>query len=516
MKSKILKLGLPAVMACSWLGAAGQQINPITEAVLQNYAEILAENPKDYITLYDRASQYYSLGEYVRALSDIDMALEYTPEKDATYRQAEYSLKSDILTSQKNYQAAIEASNAALKINPVSQPDLYKVGNLYLLTNDAKNALQAFRALQRENSRSQEAFYGMARANVMLGDIQEAEKLIKEVESLGQQSFVTYCRIGDLYADMGNVKEATTNYTIAYTMEDRSPRPIESLKVLNRKNPDAVSETIDGMILSKPDNLALNYVKAILAFESGRFDRAEKACKDLAQAVEEDSPAIYRMLAMSQLAQNKLSEATSNIAAAERLAPSDAGVLLDKAEIQMTQNPAAAYEAASKALSINPENEGALLLAAKTAMLDGKYPQALDYLNNIILSNPGNAQALLLRGYLNTEYLNDGKAGVADYTRAGNIKQSGNADELVYAALGKAKINKKLDADGMIGEAIAKGADDKDTLFLIAIYYAQTGSLDKAKEFADKAMAKGYGNVYRIKTDNQPLFNLVPIRHLTK
>lgn len=512
--NKILKWGLPGILACSFISAEAQQINPMTEAVLRNYAEILAENPKDYYTLYDRASQYLELGEYVRALSDIDMALDCTPESDKDYRMAEYSLKADVLTAQQNYRDAISAVKSALAINPLSQADLYKLGNLNLLTGLPQEALQAFQALQRENPRSQEAFYGMAKANVMMGNVQDAEKLIGEVESLGKQSYLTYCRIGDLYADMGNVKDAVANYTVAYTMEDRSLRPVESMKLIASHKPAQVMETLDGIISSQPENMALNYLKAIVAFDGGMYKEAEQACRNLAAGLKDESPAVYRMMAMSQLAQNKLPEAKESIGIAEKLAPSDDGVLLDKAQIFMSLNPQEAYDAAVKVLGANAHDEAALMMAAKAAMMAAKYPEAQNYLNEVVLGNPSNINALLLRGYLNTEYLHDGKAGIADYTRAGNVSSDGTVSSLALAALGKALVNKKLDAEGMINDAIKKAGTDKDGLYSIAVYYAQTGNLEKAKEFADKALLNGYGNLFNLQSSEEPLLNLKPIRHL--
>lgn len=505
---------MTGLAAFSFMGAFAQQINPMTEAVLRNYAEILTENPKDYYTLYDRASQYYSLGDYTRALSDLDMALEYTPAADKDYIEAEYILKANVLTAQKNYKEALDAINAALKINPTSPTALYVGGNLYLMMEEPAEALKMFKSLQRENPRSQDAFYGMAKANALLGNNLEAENLIKEIENLGKQSFLTYCRIGDLYSDMGNVKEATTNYVIAYTMEDNSLRPVESLKLMAKKDETTVMETLNSLISSKPDNLAINYAKAIVAFDAGNYKEAEKACKEIAANSDDDSAAVYRMMAMAQLAQNNTNEAKSSIAAAERLSPSDSGVLLDKAEIYMVEDPAVSYNAATSALNLIPDDEAAQMLAAKTAILNGKYPEALNLLNNIILSNPANIKALLLRGFLNTEYLNDGKAGVADYTRASNVKVEGNVSDMIYTALGKAKINKKLDADGIISDAVKKAGTNKELLYQISVYYAQTGDLEKAKQFADKALLNGYNNLYNLQTNKEPLFNLIPIRHL--
>ena len=515
MKSTLIKWGLAGIAACGAFSSMAQQINPMTEAVIRNYSDILAENPKDYITLYDRATQYLNIGDLTRALSDIDMALQYTPDKDSDYRLAELSLKSDILSAQKDFNSALKVVEEALKINPSDQTELYKGGNLYLLLNNPSEALKMFQRLQRESPRSQEAFYGMAKANAMMGKTDEAVKLIEEVESLGKQSFVTYCRIGDLYADLDKIPEATSNYMIAYSMSESS-RPVESLKLLVKKNPQLVMESIDKAINDNSENLALNYVKAIIAYDAGMYNQAEAACVALAQGLDQPSAAVYRMIALSQLALNRVDDAKKSIAQAEAIAPDNGGIILDKAQIYLSDSPEEALKLAESVLAKDADNEDNLMLAAKAAILAGKYKEAVSYLNNVILSGPSNVEALLLRGYVNSDFLKEGKAGVNDYTRASNVKSSGNARELALTALGKAKIGKKLDADGMINDAITKAGNNNDDLYIIAIYFAQTGNLEKAKEFADKAMANGYNNIYNIKTNNEPLFNLSPIHHLFK
>ena len=51
-KSLLLSVALMAAPA-----AFAQQISPLTKAVLRGYEEILRENPQDYSTLYQRATQ---------------------------------------------------------------------------------------------------------------------------------------------------------------------------------------------------------------------------------------------------------------------------------------------------------------------------------------------------------------------------------------------------------------------------------------------------------------------------
>ena len=511
--NKIARLGIGGLMILSAQGIFSQQINPMREAVIRTYTEALQENPKDYYTLYDRASQYYSIGDWDKALSDIDKALEYTPAKQTDYKAMEYSLKSDILSAMNDNEGAIEALKAGLKVKPGSQSDMYKLGNLYLSSQQPQEALKVFQQLQRENPRSQDAYYGMAKANISLGKYDEVDQLLTQIESVGIQNYLTYCRLGDIYSDMGNISKATNNYVAACALAEKSSRPIESLKLLSRKYPKETIEAINGMLASSPENSGLNYIKAILAYDLGMYDISEKAGQDIVARVEE-SPTVYRMIAMSELMQNKTDEAKENIKKAEGLDVSNPSLMIDKANIYMISEPTVAYESAKQALAQLPDNPEALYVGAKTAILAGQYEDALNYLNHLVLSNPSDGSALLLRGCLNTEYLKDEKSGVSDYSRAGNIPQDGSVGNMVIAALGKSRSGKKLDAESLINEAVEKAGTDKDDLYLIAVYYAQTGNLEKAKEYADKALANGYSNLFNLTGNNEPVFNLVPIHHL--
>lgn len=487
-----------------------QDINPMTQALIEGYNEVLSENPKDYYTLLDRATQYCNLGMYDRALSDVDMALEYTPESDIDYRIAEYSLKADILSSQKEYSKAISAVISALKLDQQSLPNIYKLGTLYILNNNPEEALKAFRQLQRLSSRSQEAFYGMAKAYVMMGQNADAEDMLKEMENLGKGQYLTYCRLGDLYSDMGRTPAATSNYVIAYVNSNGNNRPLESLKTLARKDKDGVMRGLDALISAQSENINLLYLKIVIASDLQDHDMIEETCKTLIDKTEVDSASIYDLLALSQKALNKNEDALMNIKFAENFDKGNAVILAHKADILLATDPVQSLAAAEGALTIDPQLEIAMTTGAKAAILTGDANKAAIFLNNVIISNPGNIEALLLRGYMNEKLLKDEKAAKADYTRAGNVIAS-NASVMALAALGKAKAGKMLDAEGMIGDAISMAENDGNALYNIAVYYSQTGNLDKAREFIQKAKASGYNNLYNLNSNKEPLLNISPI-----
>ena len=132
MKFRNTMLGV--AMMLSTAGFA-QQINPITKAVLDGYTEYLKENPKDFQTYFERASQYYQLSMYDEALADVAKAIEYTPKKEGDWLMQEYSLLSDIAVENKDYNTALKAIESALEINPEYYPNIYKKGNIQLYLN---------------------------------------------------------------------------------------------------------------------------------------------------------------------------------------------------------------------------------------------------------------------------------------------------------------------------------------------------------------------------------------------
>lgn len=512
-KTKMLLTGslLAGCMVC-----AAQQINPMTQAVLNGYEEVLKENPQDYITLYQRAAQYYNLSLYERAMLDLEEALKYTPAKEKELRVSEYSLLADIYIEKGDYQKAFEAVKNALQLDNTSYPNTYKLGNICLYLNKPEEAYRAFQSLQRMQSRSQEAFFGMAKADIMMGKTTEAEEYMSEAEKMDPGNYVTYCRLGDLYHDLNQNQKAATNYLVAYSMAGaNSTRPVESLVNLFNEDPAAVMEALDYTISLSEGNLELLTLKASLAFEKGDFAQAEESFKRLAGNPEGDVSTVYIYLAESQKALNKQQDAIESVEKALALDPTNVGALIAKSDVLLATDPAKALEVAEKAMSFDDQSVGALLAAGKAAAMTKDGEKALGYLNTLVMYDPSNVEALALRGYVNTELLNDSKLGMMDYTRASN----GEATQypgILYLALAKSKAGKTLDAESIILENLKKNPGNGEALYYAAVYYAQNSNLEKAADYAQKAKEAGYGNIYNLTSSDEPLNNLQPIRHLMK
>ena len=515
MKIKAFFLAV-TLLACT--GANAQQINPITKAVLRGYQEILNENPKDYITLYQRATQYYNLSMYDEALVDIIKALDYTPEKEKELRIDEYSMLTDIYIQTKEYDKALSAVNNALALSPKDYALLYKKGNVALYLNRPEDAYESFAAMQRLKSRSQEAFFGMARADIMMDKKEDAKELIKQAENADPSNYLTYCRIGELYEDMREDENAPANYLSAFSLADnKSSRPLESLIRLADKNYPAVEAAIQYAISRTSNTDALYFLQASIAFNSGNFRQAYDGFTRLLQSREGQIASVYANMARCCLALDKISEATTNADLAV-IKENSVSTLLVKAETELAaNNPSAALLAATKALSIDANSTEALVQSAlaNIALKDTK--AAIQSLNEAAMTDPANLYARMIRAYVNSNTPDNAKEAIIEYGRIGNTLDPETFRDVTYKALAQCLAGKKLDADETMKRAIReKENKTKDDYYLAAVYYAQTGDLATGKEMIDKAVSLGYQNLYNLYTNNTANLNIAPLRHLLK
>lgn len=511
---KLLKSLCCVAVCASSLLCSAQQINPITKAMLNGYTELLKENPKDYQTLYERAAQYYGLSRYDEAHSDLMKALEYTPVKEKALRESELSLMADVAIEMKNYDLALKSIEEALQLSPGNYAYTYKEGNILLYLDRPQDAYRVFSSMQSMKSRSQEAYFGMAKACIAMKNYQEAEDLMKEAENADATNYLTYCRLGDLYMDMNQPENAATNYLLGFTMAKDSQRPLESLISLAGTNYNAVATALDFAAEKADNRIPILFLKGNIACESGNFSQADQALTQLLTYPEARIPAVYARLAAAKLGENDLNAASQTIDNAIT-AGGGAEEYTLKAEIDLASGDAAkALQAAAKALTLDQNSVDAMLAKAKAqiALADGE--GAIATLNETIMIDPENREALLLRAYTNQDLLKNSKAVTGDLNRV-IMEEAEVFPAATYKAIAQVKAGKKLDADSTIENAL-KSHSGKDELYWAAVYYAQTGNLEKANELLQNAIFAGYQDQHAIKSDNTPWLNLGPIRHLNK
>lgn len=502
---------------CIAASASAQQINPITRAMLNGYTEILKSNPKDYQTLYERAAQYYQISQYDNALNDLTKAIEYTPAKDKDMRLSEFSLLADAAVETKNYELALDAINSALNLQSDNYANIYKKGNILLYLNRPEEAYRVFSTLQSLKSRSQEAYFGMAKAAIMQEKFTEAEDLMKEAEKADPTGALTYCRLGDLYLDMNQPENAATNYLVAFSLGDNSnDRALSALIRLANTNYSAVAMALDFAIDKSENKIPMLYLKGMIAERSGNYSQAAQALEQLISFPEGRSAGVYMTYAKALLALNRLQEAQQNIGFSINSNPSEEAYIIASQVALAQNNLTEGVRYATNALSANPQSPDAFYQAALAQIAAGDKDGALTTLNELVMYAPDNMPALLLRAYVQEQLHNNGKGAVGDFNRI-IMETPSDAQSVAIKGIAQAKTGKKLDADATIANGLlSDNASDKNNLYWAAVYYAQTGDLAKAEEYVEKAITAGYQDEFNLKTADTPWMTIAPIRHLIK
>lgn len=488
------------------------QIDPLSQAMLNGYDQILEKDPKDYVTLFQRAAQYFNLSEYDKSFNDIVKALQNTPSKDKEMHVRELSLLADVSIELKDYNRALEATERVLSINPSDYANTYKKGNILLYLDRPEEAYKTFSSLQRLKSRSQEAYFGMAQANIKMGKTSEVESLLTEAANADPSNYITYCRVGDLYKEMGENERAATNYIVGHSLSNGDDRALESLVKLASKDFNAVNSALDYSISKTTSPAPLLLMKSVLSNRSGRYAEARASLMKLLENRDARQGGVYRLMALTDMALDNQGEALENINKAILENPTVENYTT-KGEILYRQNkPAAALIELDKALQTAPGYEEAQMISAKCRIALDQPEKSKELLSEVIMTNPENIEALLLRGYLFENKLGDSKSAVNDYIRAGNVEGT-DMPVLAYRAIAKAKSGKKIDADAIISTLSADKLSAED-YYYIAMYYAQTGDLEKGIENLNKSLSLGYQNKYNIVSNKDGYTNISTIRYL--
>ena len=152
--------------------------NPMTQAVLKVYEEELRENPQDYNIYLSRADEYYRHSEYIRALADVDKALQYAPASEEDVRLRAYVLRAGIYNETRRPEQALSDLRSAAAIAPDSYSVIYQKANTEYTLGQYADAKLDFQRLQRLNTRAPEPYIGLARIAVKENNLGIANEML--------------------------------------------------------------------------------------------------------------------------------------------------------------------------------------------------------------------------------------------------------------------------------------------------------------------------------------------------
>lgn len=491
--------------------------NPITKAMMDVYNQELEANPQDYEIYFRRANEYYNLSQYLRALSDVDNAIKFTPESDTDLLFQEYSLRATIyIMSDRKEEALLDLSRAC-SLDPTSYATLYLKANTEFDLGKYSEAKADYSRLQRYDQRSIEPLFGLARIAVKENNLGLANEYADRAVSFDSANSDVYLRRADVRRMMGNNTGAVDDLIIALSTDKDNSRALVQLVAMSNEDYNAVITGLTSAIRQAPSVGMFVYLRAIIAQSHYRF---LAAIDDFHLIIDENLynyAGIYGSLAECYYAIGKYQEALTEINQALSMTADNADYYVIRAKIRRAMNDnEKALESANAALEKLPDNPKAVVEKGLCEKSLGNYTEASNLFGNAIMDEPDNAYNYFLRAAVMTDNLKEYAPARSLYQRVINLEMNPmNVKSLKGFAL--MCQDKNADAVSWMENILANVKDiDGSINYYAACLFSHIGNFERAFACMETSLENGYADYHDWTMTDDCIVSVAPMRNDTR
>ena len=486
--------------------------NPMTKAVIEVYNKLLQEDPKDYETYFHRANEFYKQNLYMRALSDIDNAIKYTPETDKDMLVQEYSLRANIYMMTDRKEDALKDMTSALLLNPGDFVLCYQKANLDYELGNYSDAKEGFRRMQRLNSRSIEALVGLARVAIKENNLGLANDFINKAVEFDQTNSNTYVRRASIRKEMGNNAGCVEDLLIAISLDNNNSKAFKALNDMADTDYRAVVSGISTVISQVPEQGMYYYIRGYIAMVHFHYTSALNDFKYLIDHNIYNYDGIYRSLALCYMNLADYEKALDNIEVAISMSEDNAKSYQVKAQIENAiGNYTNALDCIEKSIEKSEENETNKTIKGRILVNMGNYIDASSAFGAASMFNPTNPEPYLWRGYTLKYHLFLNESAKTFFQRA---IETDNTELGVdsYKGFALFEIGEQEKAEEWIQEILTKSDNDGEINYYAACFYSLSGDEEKALEATRLSVSKGFGSIYLWKDYSEGIINVSKLR----
>lgn len=487
--------------------------NPITKAMMEVYAQELEADPQNYEIYFRRANEYYNLSQYLRALSDVDNAIKYTPETETDLLFQEYSLRANIYLMTDRAEDALMDLSRACSLDPTSYATLYLKANTEYELGKYSEAKTDYTRLQRYDQRSIEPLFGLARIAVKENNLGLANEYADRAVTFDSANSDVYLRRSDVRRMMGNNTGAVDDLIIAISTDKDNTRALAQLVAMSNEDYSAVITALTSAIQQAPSVGMFVYLRAIIAESHYRY---LAAIDDFHLIIDDNLynyAGIYSSLAECYYGLGKYQEALTEINQALSMTADNGEYYIVRAKIRRAMGDYdKALESAQTALEKLPDSPKAMVEKGLCENSLGNYNEASDLFGNAIMDEPDNAYNYLLRAALMAGPLKEAAAArslyqriVALETEPLNIKSFKG-----FALLCQGK---NADAISWIENILANVKDvDGSINYYAACLFSQIGNMERAFSCMENSLENGYADYHNWTMTDDCVVSVAPLR----
>lgn len=488
--------------------------DPMSQALMKAFDELLEEDPRDPETLVRRAGLYYAHQDYIKALDDINTAMRYYEPGDEEVRYPAYQLRAKIYQKQKKYDDALNDLNAVLKVSPQDYGTIYQRANVLYELGRYPEANSDYYLMLRLNPHSQDAMLGQAKVAVKQNNLGTANDLADRAVALTPNSseiFIGRAAVRDL---MGNRQGAVEDYISAISVDNESTaRALSHLVAMSRTDYPTVMAGLSSAISKAPRNGMFYFIRAMIAQGHCNYLAAIADYDKIINENLDSYPGLNGALAECYYYLGRYDRALLNADYAISATDDNAFYYVLKSRIKRAMGDnEAALEAADKALEKTPESIDALEAKALAEVALSQPAGASIALSEAAMVNPENPYIQILRGWV----LGDFRKQATNSQRAYDMVLDMDFDfDNVQSLRGFAllALDRKDQADKWM-ERVLDTADDYDGMvnYYAACYYSQAGMPERALRCMEASLEKGYANYHNWTKATEANVNCAPLR----
>ena len=503
MKFRYLPVIAALCLFLTTLGAAAQNEDKITAAVMKVYNEHIAKNPNDYSTLFMRANQHYFNHNYSSALSDVNRTIELAPAKETELLYDAYLLRAKLHELNNNLDAEGQDIEKAAAINPTSLSWVDMKGKWAYAKGDFTTAKQQFNAILQQQPRNYDAMFCLGCVAAREGKDEEAMNWVNQAVQLFPAEAQVYTNRAYVQELLGRYRDASDTYLVAMSATDDNGSSIGHLVRLADNHYDDVMASLRSATDDNPRVGIFYRVRSAIALKYKHYGQALRDLRIITDNNLLEYTTIYYDEAncLFQLGDYDNAYTYANKAIANDATAPDGYIL--RSMIELRQGKGGNYKTATttldQALLLNPDYAPTLLAKARLLIAQKKYKDALPLVDKAVNADPQNADALMLRGWLNKYQLKNAAAATADFEKVLTLP-----DEDLTSLHGFA-----LHAEKKIQDMPAIGGE---SYYYAAALQAAIGNKAQGIKYLESCLANGYGGLYDLKLNDAPCVNLAPLR----
>lgn len=516
MNIKSITLGVVLALSAAFTARAQSSYDdPMSQALMKAFDELLEEDPRDPETLVRRAGLYYAHQDYIKALDDVNTAMKYYEPGDEESRYPAYQIRAKIYQRQKKYDDALADLNQVLKMSPQDFGTIFQRAKVLYELGRYQEANADYNLMLRLNPRSQDALLGLARVAVKQNNLGTANDLTDRAVALTPGRSEIYIGRAAVRELMGNQAGAVEDYITAISTDDVSTgSALRHLVALSRTDYPTVMAGLSSAISKAPRNGMFYFIRAMIAQGHCNYLAAIADYDKIINENLDSYPGLNGALAECYYYLGRYDRALLNADYAISATDDNEFYYVVKSRIlRATGDSEGALTAAEKAIEKSPEDVDALIAQALAHVDLAQAADASVALSEAAMVNPENPELQILRGWV----LGDYRKQAANAERAYEMVLDMDFDfDNVHSLRGFAllALDRKEQADKWM-ERVLETADDYDGAvnYYAACYYSQAGLPERALKCMEASLEKGYANYHNWTKANEANINCAPIRN---